>query len=173
MNTLLMTHISCSAQCFMRALYYVMVKSVTLGAKEGLGTLWAPVWYRNLITNFLLHIGGLHSGCGFATVMWLVYNLVLMITKHQLYSLAILIVGIILLAIVTIACVTAFPYLRFFMHNHFEHGCARLSPFEFFGFFGLSFFCVRYAVGLPPAHVSSLTSATNLDPLWGVCLCGG
>lgn len=108
-------------ECFIRTLYFLMVKSVTIFSPNGLGTLWAPVWYRNLITNFLLHIGGLHSGCGVATILWLVYTLILTLMNNHLYHLAIVIVGFCLLAAVVISCVSAIPYLRFYLHDHFEH----------------------------------------------------
>lgn len=49
-------------QIIQRIVYAVLVKCVTAGTANGLGTLWAPVWLRNLLTNFLLHIGGIHSG---------------------------------------------------------------------------------------------------------------
>ena len=49
-------------QITQRIVYAVLIKFVTIGSTNGLGTLWAPVWLRNLLTNFLLHIGGIHSG---------------------------------------------------------------------------------------------------------------
>jgi len=52
----------CLLQIIQRIVYAVLVKIVTVGSPNGLGTLWAPVWLRNLVTNFLLHIGGIHSG---------------------------------------------------------------------------------------------------------------
>ncbi|KAK9805868.1 hypothetical protein WJX73_010514 [Symbiochloris irregularis] len=61
-------------EVFLRVLYTLLVKAVTVGSPQGLGSLWAPIPLRNLITNFLLHIGGVHSGCGVAGLLWLIYG---------------------------------------------------------------------------------------------------
>ena len=108
-------------QVFLRILYAVLVKSVTVGTAEGLGTLWAPKFLRNFITNFLLHIGGIHSGCGTAGLAWLIYGAVFLILERQTFSPWVIVLGYLLMTFVALACISAIPKLRFVHHNLFEH----------------------------------------------------
>ena len=109
-------------QVFMRILYTVLVKVVTAGTKDGLGTVWAPTFLRNLITNFLLHSGGVHSGCGIGSLIWLIYAAVYLATDHILFTVWVKIFGYALMALISLSCLTAIPSLRFKYHNLFEHG---------------------------------------------------
>ncbi len=109
------------AQVFMRMLYTSLVLLVTAGTKEGLGTLWAPTFLRGLVTNFLLHIGGVHSGCGIGSLIWLIYAAVYLAIEHHLFTIWVKIFGYALMAIVTLTCFSATPALRFKLHNLFEH----------------------------------------------------
>lgn len=116
-----LTHSHPCIQVFLRVLYTFMVKTVTLGTKHGLGTLWAPVFVRNLITAFLLHVGGVHSGAGVGSLMWLVYGSVYMIISYAAYNIWIVLLGYALLVTVFLTVVSATPFLRFHYHNVFEH----------------------------------------------------
>ena len=104
-----------------RILYFVLVKAVTVGTPEGLGTLWAPRCLRNLLTNFLLHFGGIHSGCGISSLIWLIYSAVHLAADHFLFTVWVKICGYALLSMVVLSCVSATPVLRFKYHNLFEH----------------------------------------------------
>lgn len=108
-------------EVFMRLLYMVLVKMVTIGTPHGLGTLWAPVWLRNLIANFLLHIGGIHSGCGTGGLIWLVYGAVFLILDRHSSTNWVIVLGYLLMTLVFLACVSAIPALRFKFHDAFEH----------------------------------------------------
>ena len=104
-----------------RILYMFLVKIVTVGTPDGLGTIWAPRILRNCITNFLLHYGGIHSGCGVSSLIWLVYSSVLLAQKHFLFTVWVKTFGYVLLSLVTLSCLSAIPALRFRFHNLFEH----------------------------------------------------
>ena len=108
-------------QVFLRILYAALVHTVTLGSKDGLGTLWAPRILRNLITNFLLHIGGVHSGCGIAGLLWLIYGAVYLVLDRHTLTWPVTVLGYILMTLILLACVSAIPQLRFVHHNFFEH----------------------------------------------------
>lgn len=92
-----------------------------MGTPEGLGTLWAPRCLRNLLTNFLLHIGGIHSGCGISSLIWLIYSAVYLAADHFLFTVWVKIFGYALMSLVVLSCVSATPVLRFKYHNLFEH----------------------------------------------------
>ena len=108
-------------QVFQRILYATLIKAVTIGTAEGLGTLWAPRFLRNLITNFLLHIGGVHSGCGTSGLAWLIYGAVYLVLDRHTLTAWVVALGYILMALVAMACLSAIPKLRFVRHNVFEH----------------------------------------------------
>ena len=108
-------------QLFSRLLYAVLIKAVTVGTKHGLGTLWAPRYLRNLITNFLLHMGGAHSGCSTAGLIWLIYGAVYLIIDRQQFTTSVVVLGYILMTVIAAACISAIPVLRFRYHNLFEH----------------------------------------------------
>ena len=109
------------AQVLSRVLYSCVVKFVTVGTSEGLGSLWAPCWVKNLVTNFLLHFGGIHSGCGISSFIWLIYSAVYLATDHVLFTVWVKIFGYALMSVVVLSCASAMPALRFKYHNVFEH----------------------------------------------------
>ena len=117
-----------------RILYTILVKLVTVGTKDGLGTLWAPCFLRNFITNFLLHYGGIHSGCGVSSLIWLVYSSVLPCAKAlSLHSLGEDLLAMSYCLLVTLSCLSAIPALRFqFPQCLFEH-THRYPRLVFFG----------------------------------------
>lgn len=94
---------------------------MTVGTKDGLGTLWAPRRLRNWITDFLLHYGGIHSGCGVSSLIWLTYSSVLLAQQQVLFTVWAKTFGYAQLSLVTLACLSAVPALRFRFHNLFEH----------------------------------------------------
>lgn len=81
-----------------------------------------PLRVRKCATDLLLHIGGLHSGCGVSSLMWLgltmahlQQHLHLKITTATVVSIGWVVMGLLLLT-----CLAAFPVLRWFLHNVFE-----------------------------------------------------
>lgn len=87
----------------------------------------APLWMRLQAAYILHHIGGVHSGAAIASVMWLAYDLSRRLIEHcpncfstsVYYGIETVLRGL-LLAILTLACIGAHPWVRRKHHNVFE-----------------------------------------------------
>lgn len=119
-------------EVFGRLLYLIVN---TLFAK------WAPLWFRLGCTSVLQHLGGIHSGCALAGVVWLllrvVRNFLLLDITHD----SVLVVGVITNIAVMISALSAFPWVRNTHHNVFER------HHRFVGWIGLIFTWVFVILG--------------------------
>ncbi|KAJ7527807.1 hypothetical protein O6H91_16G071900 [Diphasiastrum complanatum] len=99
-------------EAFLRVVFWLTVKLF--------GYSWIPVVVKNSITAFLQSLGGIHSGCGVSSMMWLTYAIEETLrhrhsTSDDIYAIAIAIQVLLLLS-----CLGAFPLLRHLHHNFFE-----------------------------------------------------
>lgn len=85
-----------------------------------LGKPWIPLVVKTSVTSFLQSLGGIHSGCGVASIAWLVYAVVLAIRDRENSSPEILGVSFCILALISLSSLAAFPLLRHLHHNFFE-----------------------------------------------------
>ncbi|GLJ37914.1 hypothetical protein SUGI_0771300 [Cryptomeria japonica] len=91
-------------EAFLRCVFWLAVKV--------LGRSWVPLPLKTATTSFLQSVGGIHSGCGISSIMWLSYSLVQNLnhpetTSPEMRGLASLILGLLL-----ISSVAAFPLVR-------------------------------------------------------------
>lgn len=79
---------------------------------------WTYLRLRHLLANSLFHIGGIHSGCGVSSLIWLMYLCLSITTSH---SISIVMIGYGLLFLTFLVVVTAIhPTFRNRFHNVFE-----------------------------------------------------
>ncbi|KAJ7569249.1 hypothetical protein O6H91_01G068500 [Diphasiastrum complanatum] len=90
------------------------------------GHSWIPQLFKNYVTAFLQSLGGIHSGCGVSSVMWVTYAIEQVLTHRQFTSDEILGVAIAILVLLVFSCLGAFPLIRHLHHNFFE-GVHRFS----------------------------------------------
>lgn len=102
----------CRSEAFLRFLYWLAVKL--------LGWPCVPLRIKTAVTSFLQCIGGIHSGCGVSSVAWLVYALVLTVYHHESTSYEIIAVASVILALLCLSSLAAFPLVRHLHHNVFE-----------------------------------------------------
>ena len=101
-------------ELFLNGLYPAAVK-IARGPR-------VPIWIKNSVTFGLLYIGGIHAGCGVASVMWLTValaDLEVRIPDHEHWTVLAL-AGALLVQIVSI-CVLAIPTIRRKRHDLFEY----------------------------------------------------
>ena len=83
---------------------------------------WPSWWFRNAITMFLLHLGGLHSGFAVSGSLWLVTATIEFFQKGSTlihpYISAFSVFGCVVVGAV---CVSAHPAIRNRHHNVFEN----------------------------------------------------
>ncbi|KAJ6416689.1 hypothetical protein OIU84_002539 [Salix udensis] len=84
---------------------------------EGLGSLF-PL--KTATTSLLQSLGGIHSSCGISSVAWLIYALVLTLKSRENTSSEIIGVASIILSLLCVSCLAAFPLVRHLHHNVFE-----------------------------------------------------
>ncbi|KAJ7527796.1 hypothetical protein O6H91_16G071300 [Diphasiastrum complanatum] len=99
-------------EAFLRVVFWLTVKLF--------GHSWIHVVVKNSITAFLQSLGGIHSGCGVSSLIWVTYAIEETLrhrhsTSHEIYALAIVIQVLLLFS-----CLGAFPLLRHLHHNIFE-----------------------------------------------------
>ena len=81
---------------------------------------WPPLWLRDFLTSFLLHLGGCHSGLAVSSLIWIVYVLVDLARHSAFTQTGVIVIVSILGALIFLSIAAAFPLLRFFHHNTFE-----------------------------------------------------
>jgi hypothetical protein len=81
-----------------------------------------PVLFKNAVTSGLLHLGGIHAGCGVASVVWLAVALADLLDGNldRRHWAALPLAGALLLQLFGM-CVLATPTIRRTHHNLFEH----------------------------------------------------
>ncbi|GLJ37908.1 hypothetical protein SUGI_0771220 [Cryptomeria japonica] len=102
----------CRNEAFLRCVFWLVVKV--------LGRSWVPLPLKTGTTSFLQCVGGIHSGCGVSSVMWLTYSLVETLRHSEITSPEIRGVASAILALLVISSLAAFPLVRHLHHNVFE-----------------------------------------------------
>ncbi|XP_057828340.2 adenylate-forming reductase 06235-like [Cryptomeria japonica] len=102
----------CRSEVFLRILFWVAVKM--------LGRSWVPIPLKTAATSFLQCLGGIHSGCGISSIMWLIYSLVQILRHRESTSGVIISVAAAILELLFISSAAAFPLVRHVHHNFFE-----------------------------------------------------
>ncbi|KAL4563288.1 hypothetical protein LXL04_027328 [Taraxacum kok-saghyz] len=103
----------CRSEAFLRIVFWLAVNL--------LGHSWVPLRLKTATTSLLQSLGGgIHSGCGVSSVAWLIYSLVLTLKDRDNTSNAIIGVASVILALLCLCCLAAFPLIRHLHHNVFE-----------------------------------------------------
>ncbi|CAN1149968.1 Adenylate-forming reductase 03009 [Linum perenne] len=102
----------CRSEAFLRAVFWAAVKL--------LGHSWVPICVKTSATSLLQSLGGVHSGCGVSSVAWLIYSLVLGLKDMTSTTPKIVVVASVILSLVSLSCLVAFPLVRHLSHNVFE-----------------------------------------------------
>ncbi|KAH9309500.1 hypothetical protein KI387_037411 [Taxus chinensis] len=102
----------CRNEAFLRCVFWAAVKV--------LGRSWVPLPLKTATTSFLQCLGGIHSGCGVSSIMWLIYSLTQTVRRSETSSVEITGVASAILGLLVISSVAAFPLVRHLHHNVFE-----------------------------------------------------
>ncbi|KAL5729935.1 hypothetical protein ACHQM5_002822 [Ranunculus cassubicifolius] len=102
----------CRSEALLRIIFWITVKV--------LGKSWVPLSFKTATTSFLQCLGGIHSGCGVSSIIWLVYALVLTLRNRDNTSTAIIAVASSILSLLCLSSLAAFPLVRHLHHNAFE-----------------------------------------------------
>ncbi|KAK1404224.1 adenylate-forming reductase 03009 [Heracleum sosnowskyi] len=102
----------CRNEAFLRCVFWLAVKLF--------GRAWIPLWIKTLTTSFLQSLGGIHSGCGVSSIIWLLYAIILTIQHREKSSLLIISVAFSILFFILLSSLAAFPLVRHLHHNVFE-----------------------------------------------------
>ncbi|XP_074373495.1 adenylate-forming reductase 03009-like [Apium graveolens] len=102
----------CRNEAFLRCVFWLAVKVF--------GRAWIPLWIKTSTTAFLQSLGGIHSGCGVSSIIWLVYAIILAIRNREESSLLTIYVAFAILFLVLLSSLAAFPLVRHLHHNVFE-----------------------------------------------------
>lgn len=105
----LLASILCRNEAALRVLYWLTVQTL----------FWTPIRFRNFVTAIFVNLGGLHSGCSTAGLMWTIYAAVVSFQAHT-YPKAILAFAILTPIALAISIVVALPYVRHNHHDTFE-----------------------------------------------------
>ncbi|EFP82906.2 uncharacterized protein PGTG_09874 [Puccinia graminis f. sp. tritici CRL 75-36-700-3] len=108
----LLIAIAIRSEWVLRFLYWVTVK--TFRPKI------FPLWLRVKIVGILYHIGGVHSGCGLSSLLWLAVASSNQFLEANLHHAIPSVALSICLACTTLTCLSAFPFIRKRHHNLFE-----------------------------------------------------
>ncbi|KAF5175890.1 Adenylate-forming reductase [Thalictrum thalictroides] len=108
----ILTLVLCRSEALLRVIFWLAVKV--------LGRSWVPLPLKTATTSFLQCLGGVHSGCGVSSVIWLVYSLVLTLKDKENTSSGIIAVASTILALLCLSSLAAFPLVRHLHHNVFE-----------------------------------------------------
>lgn len=109
----------------LRIVYFIIVKTLFR----------APVRLRNMVTALMVNLGGLHSGCASAGLMWSCYATSSCFRTGNLPN-AVLAFAILTPIALGISILAAFPYVRHNHHNAFE------KIHRFVGWLGLAYLWV-------------------------------
>ncbi|KAL3741743.1 hypothetical protein ACJRO7_017244 [Eucalyptus globulus] len=102
----------CRSEAVLRVAFWLAVKL--------LGHWWVPLFAKTAVTSLLQSLGGIHSGCGVSSLVWLVYALVLTLKDRDNTSPEIIGVASAILALIALSSLAAFPLVRHLHHNVFE-----------------------------------------------------
>lgn len=102
----------CRSEACLRVVFFLAVKI--------LGKSWIPLSLKTATTSFLQSLGGIHSGCGVSSIAWLVYALVLTLKNRGNTSPEIITLASIILGLLCLSSLAAFPLVRHLHHNIFE-----------------------------------------------------
>ncbi|XP_048629117.1 adenylate-forming reductase 06235-like [Brassica napus] len=86
----------CRSEAFLRLVFYL---TVTI-----LGRSFVPLRIKIAVTSLLQSLGGIHSGCGVSSIVWLVYSLVLTLKDRDNNSTAIIAVAFAILSLLCLTC---------------------------------------------------------------------
>ncbi|XP_078431451.1 adenylate-forming reductase 06235-like [Wolffia australiana] len=109
-NVLVLT--LCRSEAFLRIVFWSSVRA--------LGRRGVPLWMKTATTSLLQSLGGVHSGCGVSSVAWLIYALVLALQHRDDTRPEIIAVASVILSLIFLSCLLAFPLVRHLHHNLFE-----------------------------------------------------
>ncbi|GLJ38017.1 hypothetical protein SUGI_0773930 [Cryptomeria japonica] len=132
----------CRNEAFLRCVFWLVVKV--------LGRSWVPLPIKTATTSFLQSLGGIHSGCGVSSIIWLIYSLVQTLRHSETTSPEIRGVAWAILALLVISSLAAFPLVRHLHHNVFE-GFHRFSGWTALA---LLWVFVILSAAYTPAHKS-------------------
>eukprot|EP01018_Ginkgo_biloba_P000865 Gb_06901 [translate_table: standard] len=102
----------CRNEAFLRCVFWLAIKV--------LGRSWIPLSLKTATTSFLQCLGGVHSGCGVSSIMWLIYSLVETLRHRETTSDEIIGVASTILGLLVVSSLAAFPLVRHLHHNVFE-----------------------------------------------------
>ncbi|CAH8284252.1 unnamed protein product [Eruca vesicaria subsp. sativa] len=102
----------CRSEAFLRLVFYLTVNL--------LGRSFVPLRVKIVVTSLLQSLGGIHSGCGISSIVWLIYSLVLTLKDRDNTSTAIIAVASAILFLLCLTSLAAFPLVRHLHHNVFE-----------------------------------------------------
>ncbi|XP_050220943.1 adenylate-forming reductase 03009 [Mercurialis annua] len=102
----------CRSEAFLRVVFWLAVKV--------LGRSWIPLPIKTGTTALLQSLGGIHSGCGVSSIIWLVYSIILTLSDRENTSSAIIAVASAILSLLFLSALAAFPLVRHLHHNIFE-----------------------------------------------------
>eukprot|EP00253_Pinus_taeda_P005023 PITA_05023 len=63
----ILASVLCRSEAFLRCVFWMMVKLLRWS--------WVPLPVKTAATSFLQTVGGIHSGCGVSSILWLIYSL--------------------------------------------------------------------------------------------------
>ncbi|XP_039167152.1 adenylate-forming reductase 03009 [Eucalyptus grandis] len=86
----------CRSEAVLRVAFWLAVKL--------LGHWWVPLFAKTAVTSLLQSLGGIHSGCGVSSLVWLVYALVLTLKDRDNTSPEIIGVASAILALIALSC---------------------------------------------------------------------
>ncbi|KAL0854942.1 hypothetical protein Bca101_060094 [Brassica carinata] len=132
----------CRSEAFLRLVFYLTVNV--------LGRSFVPLCIKIAVTSFLQSLGGIHSGCGVSSIVWLVYSLVLNLKDRDKTSTAIIAVASAILSLLCLTCAAAFPLVRHLHHNVFE----RVHRFAGWSALGLVWAFVTLTISYNPVSRS-------------------
>lgn len=96
---------------------------------------WTPIRIRNLITALFVNLGGVHSGCSTAGLLWTCYAAYVAF-KANTYPTSVLVFTILTPVALSVSIAVAMPYVRHNHHNIFE------AFHRFVGWLGLAYLWV-------------------------------
>ncbi|CAG8954990.1 hypothetical protein HYFRA_00008679 [Hymenoscyphus fraxineus] len=122
----------------------------------------APLWLRRNCAK-VYHIGGLHSGCGVAALIWLIIFTVTATINHN--HTAVLVVSYILVTLLAAMVCSAHPKLRIKYHDYFE------LTHRFAGWTALFLFWVQTILATEASRGSdTLGHALSISPAYWLLL---
>ncbi|KAL3820352.1 hypothetical protein ACJIZ3_006257 [Penstemon smallii] len=102
----------CRSEAVLRTVFWLAVNL--------LGWRWVPLRLKTMTTSLLQCLGGIHSGCGISSIAWLVYGLVLTVKDRENTTTEIIVVASVILGLICLSSLAAFPLVRHLHHNVFE-----------------------------------------------------